>query len=103
MTKSLIDSKKIIFKFLLSIPKGKVVTYGFVAKMCGLKNPRNVGWVLSQNEDPDTIPCYKVVRSNGSLATGYKFGGRNEQLRRLRNDGVLFQNQKVDTSCFVIL
>lgn len=91
--KTLAQSKESVFAFLKSIPKGKVVTYAIVARCCGLKNPRNVGWILSQNKNPDAIPCYRVVRSNGTLALGYVFGGVPEQKRRLKADGIMFSNR----------
>jgi methylated-DNA-protein-cysteine methyltransferase-like protein len=72
-----------VFEYLRSLPKGETTTYGAIAKKFGIPNPRNVGWILRQNDDPDAVPCYKVVRSDGSLAAGYKFGGREQQRRRL--------------------
>src|SRR3989339_239270 len=84
-----------VFRFLQTIPKGRVVTYKTVAQQCGLLNPRNVSWILRQNTEPDRIPCYKVVRRNGHLATGYKFGGPKEQWRRLVADGVVFKGSVV--------
>jgi len=82
-----------VFSFLKTIPMGMVATYSLVAKEVGLKSPRNIGWILKQNNTPDIIPCYKVVRSNGKLAEGYKFGGKEEQQRRLENEGIRF-NEK---------
>jgi methylated-DNA-protein-cysteine methyltransferase related protein len=84
-----------VFKFLKTLSKGKVVTYKMVAEHCGVPNPRNVGWILRQNTDPDIIPCYKVIRSDGSLAKGYKFGGRKEQKNRLAVDGIKFNRLKI--------
>lgn len=75
-----------VFSLLQSLKKGEVITYGEVAKRCGLSNPRHVGWILKQNTDPDKVPCYKVVHSDGSLSNGYKFGGPKEQRRRLDAD-----------------
>jgi O-6-methylguanine DNA methyltransferase len=84
-----------VFKYLKSLPMGKVASYGEVAKKFGIMNPRNVGWILRQNSDPDKVPCYKVVRSDGCLAIGYKFGGPAAQKRRLLADGVKFERDKV--------
>lgn len=65
-----------------------------ITKNYGLTNARNVSWVLRQNTDPDRVPCYKVVRADGSLASGYKFGGESEQRRRLITDGVNFNDRE---------
>lgn len=82
----LIDKKDTVFRYLKSLPKGKTVTYKEVALACGLSSPRHVGHILQMNEDPDLVPCYKVILSSGHLARGYKFGGPEEQARRLRED-----------------
>lgn len=91
-----------VFELLSAIPRGSVVTYGAVAKSCGIANARNVSWILRQNTEPDRIPCYKVIRSDGSLASGYKFGGPKEQQRRLTAEGVIFtDNGKVAMEYFI--
>lgn len=82
-----------VFNFLKTIPKGNVVTYATVAAHCGVPSPRNVGWILQRNTDPDKVPCYKVVRSDGRLAGGYKFGGQRAQRMRLSADSIEFSGR----------
>ncbi|MFA6252287.1 MAG: MGMT family protein [Candidatus Paceibacterota bacterium] len=82
-----------LFSFLKTIPRGRVTTYSNAAKRIGLKNPRNVSWILKQNTDRNSVPCYKVVMSNGKLAKGYKFGGEKIQKERLENDGIIFDSK----------
>jgi len=90
-----------VFSFLKKIPKGKAVTYKIVAKHCGIKNPRNVGWILQQNTEPEKTPCYKVVLSSGKLSKGYKFGGMEKQKKLLLADGVKFnKNGKIRSDTF---
>ena len=84
-----------VFGFLKKIPTGRVVSYGLVAKRCGLSNPRLVGRILKQNTEPKKIPCYRVVREDGRLADGYKFGGLIGQTKRLRADGIEFDGAKI--------
>lgn len=86
-----------VYEFLLTIPKGKVVTYKQVAEYLG--NPklaRVVGNILHRNPDGDHIPCYKVVNSQGQLSGRFAFGGINEQQRRLEADGIEVIDSKVD-------
>ncbi len=71
------------------IPCGKVSTYGDVALMCG--NPRmarQVGWALHVNPSPGEVPCHRVVFSNGSVCTGFAFGGKEVQKALLEAEGV---------------
>ena len=85
----------VVFGFLQKIPKGKVVTYKIVADNCGIKNPRNVGWILKQNTEQKKTPCFKVVLSSGRLAEGYKFGGKSRQKHFIMKEGVKINEEGV--------
>lgn len=88
---------KKIYETVKEIPKGRVATYGTVAKMAG--NPRMsraVGNALHKNPDPENIPCYRVVNSKGELAEAFAFGGENVQKKLLEAEGVEVVDGKVD-------
>ena len=56
-----------------SIPKGKVSTYGNIARVTGKRvHPRTVGAILGNNHDA-RVPCHRVVASDGSTG-GYNKG-----------------------------
>lgn len=89
--------KEKILNYLTTIPKGKVVTYGSIAKKLGNKKmARYVGNVLHLNSDGNKFPCYKVVTSKGELSKTYAFGGIEEQKKRLELDGISVINNKVN-------
>jgi len=86
-----------VLEYLLTIPKGKVVTYGQIAKTLGNKGyARAVGNILHNNPDGDKYPCYKVLNSKGELAKAFVFGGKNVQKERLEKDGIEVVDNKVD-------
>lgn len=88
---------KRIYEAVKKIPKGKVATYGQIAKMAGNERmSRAVGNALHKNPEPDKIPCYKVVNSKGELASEFVFGGRDVQAKLLEADGIEVVNNKVD-------
>jgi methylated-DNA-[protein]-cysteine S-methyltransferase len=59
----------------LKIPRGKVLTYGDVARAIGKpRASRAVGQALGHNPVPIVIPCHRVLGSDGSLH-GYSGGG----------------------------
>ena len=89
-----------IYRFLRSIPKGKVVTYGQIAKRLNIKSARLVGQILHRNPDPDGTPCFKVVFANGKLTHGFGAGGISEQRRRLVADGVEVADDAVDLEVY---
>ncbi|QQS59150.1 MGMT family protein [Candidatus Peregrinibacteria bacterium] len=79
---------------LQEIPKGKVTTYAEIAKAMGVpRAARAVGTLLSKNPEPDTFPCYKVVRSDGNIG-GYALG-TEEKNRRLSAEGISIVNGKI--------
>lgn len=75
------------------IPKGKTKSYGNIAKAVGT-NARVVGWALRGNEDM-TIPCHRVIKSNGELAEKFSLGNWPEQKRRLEMEDIKFDGRKV--------
>ena len=89
--------KEKVYEYLLAIPKGKVVTYGQIAKYLG--NPklaRVVGNILHNNPNEEKYPCYKVVNSKGQLSANFAFGGIEQQKEKLEADGITVSNYKVD-------
>lgn len=92
---------KRIYEAVKKIPKGKMATYGQVARIAGDKNMcRAVGNALHKNPDPDSIPCYRVVNAKGELAGEFAFGGSRTQARLLEADGIKIINGKVDLKIY---
>lgn len=91
-----------VYEVVRQIPKGRVATYGQVARMVGRpRNARFVGYALHVNPEPGIIPCHRVVFKDGSLAPGFAFGGEDEQRRLLEREGVGFlANGRVDMKRF---
>ena len=88
-----------IYSIVAQIPYGQVATYGQIAKLAGNKNlSRVVGYALHANPDPDTIPCYRVVNRFGQVSSAFAFGGENQQIRLLENEGIFVKNGRVDLS-----
>jgi O-6-methylguanine DNA methyltransferase len=70
------------------IPKGKSMTYKEVATKAGNpKAARAVGAIMRTNYD-ESIPCHRVVRSDGSLGS-YNRGGARRKKQILKKEGAL--------------
>lgn len=85
---------KKIYKKLLEVPKGKITTYGELAKAVGLKNgQRAVGKIMNKNPYPVIIPCHRVVKSDGKIG-GYAYGVeiKSDMLTR---EGISIKNGKI--------
>lgn len=69
------------------IPKGKITTYGDIAKALGApKASRAVGNALNRNPYAPGVPCHRVVGSTGAL-TGFA-GGLEKKRKMLLSEGV---------------
>ena len=84
--------KQKVYEQVKRVPKGKVTTYGHIAKVLGI-NPRVVGNALHLNESAD-VPCHRVVNVVGRIAPSFGLGGPAEQKKRLEDEGVSFKNEK---------
>ena len=72
-----------VWKEIIKIPKGKTKTYKEIAINIGHPNSaRAVANACGKNPYPGTIPCHRVVRSDGKIG-GYSGPGRVTQKKRL--------------------
>ncbi len=85
------------------IPRGKVATYGQIARLIGHpRAARQVGWALHVNPEPIIVPCHRVVNRNGALSGAFAFGGMDMQRNLLESEGVCFdQTGCVDLSVYL--
>lgn len=80
---------KAVYEVVKMIPRGRVATYGQIARLCG--NPRAsraVGYALHVNPYPGEVPCHRVVDRTGRLAPAFAFGGPQIQKQLLEAEGV---------------
>lgn len=83
---------KKVYEIVKTVPAGKVVTYGQIAKLLGTSDSRKIGFALHANKS-DSVPCHRVVNREGGLALNFAFNGLDEQRRRLLDEGVLFKDE----------
>lgn len=90
-----------VYEYVKKVPRGKVVTYGQVAKAIGCPRcSRQVGWALHKNPGFGVIPCHRVVFADGSVTDGFAFGGKEAQKAMLKAEGVIFNGDKIDLSVY---
>lgn len=78
-----------VYDVLALIPRGKVTTYGAIARKIGApRSSRAVGYALHVNPKPVEYPCHRVVNREGRLAPAFAFGGIDVQRQLLENEGV---------------
>lgn len=89
-----------IRRAIASIPPGRVSSYGEIAKRAGLPGrSRLVGKVLGDSDGFD-LPWHRVLRSSGRSAFPPGSRGFREQSQRLRVEGVVVVNGRVNLEQF---
>lgn len=75
-----------VLQVVRHIPKGKIMSYGEVARLAGSpRAARAVGTIMSQNYDP-SVPCHRVVHADGTPGN-YNRGGRRRKRALLQEEG----------------
>ena len=89
------DFKQRVYDIVASIPRGKVMTYGQIAALCGAAW---AAWEVGQiaHTGPSGLPWQRVVNKQGGLAAGWPGGGRTAHAEALKQDGVGVTDFKVD-------
>ena len=83
-----------VYRKLLQVPKGKVTSYGDLAKAVGLENgQRAIGMIMKKNPFPVIVPCHRVVKSDGKIG-GYVYGERVKS-QMLTKEGIKIKDGKI--------
>jgi len=93
-----------IYRLVLLIPRGRVMTYGQIARLLGDRySPRLVGWAMHATpKDDRNIPWHRVINSRGGISTG-KVLVHNPDLQRLmlEAEGITFnESDKCDLAAY---
>ena len=73
----------------LTVKRGETRTYKEIARQIGNKNAyRAVGTALKKNPLPVSIPCHRIVKSDGSIGN-YSGGGKARKIALLKAEGAI--------------
>jgi methylated-DNA-protein-cysteine methyltransferase-like protein len=85
-----------IWQVVCAIPRGRVATYGAVARAAGLPGrARQAGFALRVAPEELNLPWHRVVGAGGRIAFPQPSREHKEQARRLRAEGVVVRNGRV--------
>lgn len=88
------DFKVRVESIVARIPKGRVMTYGQLAALCGSAQAARIVGGIAHFGDPD-LPWQRVVNKKGGLASGYP-GGREGHKVHLEQEGVKVEGNYVE-------
>lgn len=85
-----------IWHMVCAIPRGKVSTYGAVARAAGLPGrARQTGYALRVAPEGMNLPWHRVLGAGGRIVFPKSSRAYREQARRLRAEGVPVKNGRV--------
>jgi O-6-methylguanine DNA methyltransferase len=93
--KRVID-RRLVYELLKQVPKGRVTTYGALAKAA--RHPdsaRAIGALMRSNPYAPTVPCHRVVYSDGRLGGYGGMKGVGKKARMLSKEGVKVKNGRI--------
>lgn len=95
-----------VYEMCKAIPKGKVSTYGEMAKALS-SSARAVGQAMRRNPFAPVVPCHRVVASNldlGGFSGSWGISCANVQRKKsmLEGEGVKFLGDKILGSTFLV-
>ena len=82
-----------VYAAISHIPRGKVATYGWVARQISCRSAQAIGGALRVNPFAPMVPCHRVVAADGSL---HGFAGHTagpllaKKCRLLQEEGIAF-------------
>jgi len=86
-----------VFRIVRLIPKGRVSTYGAIAKYFGTGlSSRMVGWALNSSHSQDIpVPAQRVVNRNGLLTGRHHFPTPTLMEELLISEGIKIKENQV--------
>jgi methylated-DNA-[protein]-cysteine S-methyltransferase len=74
------------YDLLRKVPKGRVTTYGEIARALGSSGARAVGNAMNKNPYAPEVPCHRVVGAGGNIG-GFASGVGNK-IELLKGEGI---------------
>lgn len=78
------------------IPKGRVTSYGAIAKYLGApRSSRMVGWAMNAAANIDDVPAHRVVNRIGLLTGKGHFNPSSRMQELLEQEGIVVKNDQI--------
>jgi methylated-DNA-protein-cysteine methyltransferase-like protein len=86
-----------VFDVVRLIPKGRVTSYGAIAKYLGTgRSSRMVGWAMNASHSEKTnIPAHRVVNRDGLLTGKMHFSSPSRMQELLEKEGIKVKKDQI--------
>lgn len=90
-----------VWKVVLEIPLGHVLTYGEVARLSGMpRAARRVSQALRRAPRGVNLPWHRVINAQGKISFPENSSDWEVQKEKLESEGVIFLNGKINLEHF---
>src|SRR5712692_10345862 len=91
------DFFSLVYDVAREIPKGRVTSYGAIAKYLGsARSSRMVGWAMNgAGSQKKFVPAHRVLNRNGELTGKIHFGHPKLMQKLLEKEGIKVKNDKI--------
>ena len=79
-----------IYRVVGQIPRGKVATYGQIARIVDRCTARMVGYAMAALRGRADVPWQRVINSKGEISTRSRGDGALRQRKLLAKEGIRF-------------
>ena len=85
-----------VYDVVRLIPKGRVTSYGAIAKyLASPRSSRMVGWAMNNAHSLPDVPAHRVVNRIGLLTGKMHFGTENQMEDLLRSEGISVDKDQI--------
>ena len=97
----MMNRKEAVLRVIYAIPRGRVATYGQVARLAGLgRAARYVGTTLRNLPPGSQLPWHRVINGQGKISLPVNSEGYLRQKQRLEAEDIEFRGERVDLRKF---
>lgn len=91
------DFFQLVYQVCREIPKGRVTSYGTIAKYLGSgRSSRMVGWAMNNaHSQIPPVPAHRVVNRNGQLTGKMHFANPLEMETLLKQEGIKVEKDQI--------
>ena len=91
------DFFQLVYQVCREIPKGRVTSYGTIAKYLGSgRSSRMVGWAMNNaHQQKPPVPAHRVVNRNGQLTGKMHFSHPKEMEILLNKEGIEVKDDQI--------
>ncbi len=96
------EFSRAVMAYVKKIPKGKVASYGQIARLAGKPNgARGVGWILNSSAEAHDLPWQRVLNSKGKISFPKNSDEFKLQKSLLQREGIkFFEDHSIDLDKF---